>query len=114
VLCFSVIDRNSFESLKKNYLPELKQNAPNVPILLVGTQSDSRNNDDLVKMLKLNKMDPVTTKEAIYLINYKEPDITSKEEVDDVIITCVEHYLSTHKSKKFKGFEKWKEWFNRE
>ncbi|KAJ8308918.1 hypothetical protein KUTeg_013792 [Tegillarca granosa] len=43
ILCFSVIDRESFNSIKSFWLPEIKQfMSRKKPIILVGTQSDTR------------------------------------------------------------------------
>lgn len=42
VVCFSIGSRTSFENVRDKWVPELRKHAPNVPILLVGTQSDRR------------------------------------------------------------------------
>jgi hypothetical protein len=36
LLCFSVKGPTSFQNIKTKWIPELKQHAPNIPILLVG------------------------------------------------------------------------------
>jgi len=38
LVCYSVVDPESFENVTKKWLPELKQNAQPVPIILVGTK----------------------------------------------------------------------------
>ena len=41
-MCFSIASRTSFENVRDKWVPELRKHAPNVPILLAGTQSDRR------------------------------------------------------------------------
>uniref|UniRef100_A0A8C5S5W1 Ras homolog family member Q n=2 Tax=Colubroidea TaxID=34989 RepID=A0A8C5S5W1_LATLA len=38
LICFSVVNPASFQNVKEEWVPELKEYAPNVPYLLVGTQ----------------------------------------------------------------------------
>jgi Ras-related C3 botulinum toxin substrate 1 len=42
VLAFSLISRASYENVSKKWIPELRHYAPGVPIVLVGTKSDLR------------------------------------------------------------------------
>ncbi|URE09731.1 GTP-binding protein [Musa troglodytarum] len=42
VLAFSLISRASYENVLKKWMPELRRFAPNVPIVLVGTKLDLR------------------------------------------------------------------------
>merc|ERR1712053_50733 len=42
LVCFSVISQASFENVKTKWVPEIQHHAPGVPILLVGTKSDLR------------------------------------------------------------------------
>ncbi|KAH0450483.1 hypothetical protein IEQ34_021175 [Dendrobium chrysotoxum] len=44
LLAFSLISRASYENISKKWIPELRHYAPNVPILLVGTKLDLRDN----------------------------------------------------------------------
>lgn len=52
LICFSVVDYASFESVKTKWIKEITRHCPNSPIVLVGTQSDKRDNSALVKALK--------------------------------------------------------------
>ncbi|XP_038669115.1 rho-related GTP-binding protein RhoQ isoform X2 [Chiloscyllium punctatum] len=38
LICFSVVNPASFQNVREEWVPELKEYAPNVPFLLVGTQ----------------------------------------------------------------------------
>ncbi|XP_022937886.1 rac-like GTP-binding protein ARAC7 [Cucurbita moschata] len=42
VLAFSLISRASYENILKKWMPELRRFAPNIPIILVGTKLDLR------------------------------------------------------------------------
>ncbi|KAK1311569.1 Rac-like GTP-binding protein 2 [Acorus calamus] len=44
VLAFSLISRASYENVMKKWMPELRRFAPNVPVVLVGTKLDLREN----------------------------------------------------------------------
>lgn len=44
ILTFSLISRASYENVLKKWMPELRRFAPNVPIILVGTKLDLRDN----------------------------------------------------------------------
>ncbi|KAK3591820.1 hypothetical protein CHS0354_007676 [Potamilus streckersoni] len=59
VVCYSVVDRESFESVKQFWVPEIeKYMGRKKPIILIGTQTDMRNTTDY-------DMDiPVSTKEG--------------------------------------------------
>merc|ERR1711874_964401 len=43
--CFSVISPASFHNIKYKWVPELRHTTPQTPIILVGTQSDLRNDE---------------------------------------------------------------------
>jgi len=43
LLCFSIVNPMSFLNVKEKWFPELQSNEPGVPIVLVGTQLDLRN-----------------------------------------------------------------------
>ncbi|XP_012945661.1 cell division control protein 42 homolog [Aplysia californica] len=44
IVCYSVADRDSYTNVRSRWLPELKEFKPKVPIILVGTQTDLREN----------------------------------------------------------------------
>lgn len=112
LLFYNTMNRSSYENVKKIYLPELKQNASKVPIILIATNSEEREKEESKKkdVNEKKKEIPVSIKEGMYLkvenseiIHYKEPDFKTKLEVDEIFYLAVENYLSTH-SKKNKGF----------
>ncbi|KAL4239454.1 hypothetical protein ACF0H5_000269 [Mactra antiquata] len=42
IICFSLVDRNSYENVKLKWHPEVTHHRPNTPIVLVGTKDDLR------------------------------------------------------------------------
>eukprot|EP01111_Echinosteliopsis_oligospora_P010758 TRINITY_DN3411_c0_g1_i1.p1 TRINITY_DN3411_c0_g1~~TRINITY_DN3411_c0_g1_i1.p1 ORF type:complete len:170 (-),score=38.95 TRINITY_DN3411_c0_g1_i1:77-586(-) len=46
LLCFSVIHKDSFDNIRYKWLPELKQNSPGTPFILVGTKIDLRDDNN--------------------------------------------------------------------
>jgi len=53
VLCYAINDERSYKNVIEQWIPELKQNAANKPVILVGTKSDLRKTQDTSKMLSL-------------------------------------------------------------
>merc|ERR1739848_813025 len=43
MICFSVVNVDSFENVQQHWLAEVKAHCPQVPYLLVGTHTDLRN-----------------------------------------------------------------------
>ena len=42
IVCFSLISQSSMQNVENLWIPEIKENCPNVPYILVGTKSDLR------------------------------------------------------------------------
>jgi small GTP-binding protein len=64
LLCFSVVNPTSFHNIAEKWAPELKKKFPKIPIILVGTLCDLR--DDVRELIQLDKYNerPVTEEEA--------------------------------------------------
>uniref|UniRef100_A0ACD5U6Z4 Uncharacterized protein n=1 Tax=Avena sativa TaxID=4498 RepID=A0ACD5U6Z4_AVESA len=59
VLAFSLVSRASYENIMKKWIPELQHHAPGVPVVLVGTKLDLR--EDEHYLMDHPGMIPVTT-----------------------------------------------------
>ncbi|GKB03920.1 Rac-like GTP-binding protein RHO1, partial [Tanacetum coccineum] len=59
ILAFSLISKASYENVSKKWIPELKHYAPGVPIVLVGTKIDLR--DDKQFFAEHPSAVPITT-----------------------------------------------------
>lgn len=64
LICFSIINTRSLENVKLKWVPELRHHTPDVPIILVGTKSDLRDDDKTIKELESKSQRMVTTQEA--------------------------------------------------
>uniref|UniRef100_A0A453R6V8 Rac-like GTP-binding protein 3 n=1 Tax=Aegilops tauschii subsp. strangulata TaxID=200361 RepID=A0A453R6V8_AEGTS len=63
VLAFSLVSRASYENIMKKWLPELQHHAPSVPIVLVGTKYDLR--EDKQYLLDHPGVVPVTAAQVL-------------------------------------------------
>lgn len=52
ILCFSVVNPASFENVKQKWFPEVNHHASRVPIVLVGTKMDLRNDPKVIANLE--------------------------------------------------------------
>ncbi|XP_006014816.3 rho-related GTP-binding protein RhoQ [Alligator sinensis] len=64
LICFSVVNPASFQNVKEEWVPELKEYAPNVPFLLVGTQIDLRDDPKTIARLNDMKEKPVSLEQG--------------------------------------------------
>ncbi|XP_011788830.1 PREDICTED: rho-related GTP-binding protein RhoU [Colobus angolensis palliatus] len=53
LLCFSVVSPSSFQNVSEKWVPEIRCHCPKAPIILVGTQSDLR--EDVKILIELDK-----------------------------------------------------------
>jgi len=67
LVCFSVVSPASFENVKAKWVPELQHHAPGVPMILVGTKLDLRDDPKMIEKLQEQKMAPITTQQGMQL-----------------------------------------------
>ncbi|XP_068177949.1 rho-related GTP-binding protein RhoU-like isoform X2 [Antennarius striatus] len=67
LLCYSVVRPCSFRNLITRWVPEIHQLCPGVPLVLVGTQLDLREDVQVLIHLAQNQQRPVTTGEGLQL-----------------------------------------------
>ena len=63
--CFSVTDPATFESVKRTWWPAIAKEAPGVPVLLLGLQTDLRFNTEIVDALHAGGSTPVSKTMAL-------------------------------------------------
>lgn len=66
-MCFSVADSASYESIKSKWCKEVRRHCPGVPIILVGTQIDKREDPVITKELKSKGLRTVSRSDGIKL-----------------------------------------------
>lgn len=59
LVCFSVTSPASFENVREKWFPEVHHHCPGVPCLIVGTQTDLREDASVREKLQKQKMQPV-------------------------------------------------------
>eukprot|EP00457_Paulinella_chromatophora_P015803 gb/GEZN01016485.1/.p1 GENE.gb/GEZN01016485.1/~~gb/GEZN01016485.1/.p1 ORF type:complete len:197 (-),score=31.25 gb/GEZN01016485.1/:173-763(-) len=62
--CFSVASKSSFENIKGRWAPELQHHSPGVPVILIGTKADLRNDQSANSALNSKGLQMVTTEEG--------------------------------------------------
>ena len=65
LICFSIVSPPSFDNVKAKWFPEIEHHAPNVPIILVGTKLDLRDDRNTTEALRSKKMEPVSYEQAL-------------------------------------------------
>jgi Ras-related C3 botulinum toxin substrate 1 len=65
LICFSIVSPPSFDNVKAKWFPEIEHHAPNVPIILVGTKLDLREDKATAESLRSKKMEPVSYEQAL-------------------------------------------------
>ena len=67
VICFSVVQPNSFRNIVQKWVPEIRQFTEDIPFILVGTQTDLREDDRTIRSLEQKGQRPITAREATLL-----------------------------------------------
>jgi Ras-related C3 botulinum toxin substrate 1 len=65
LICFSIVSPPSFDNVKAKWYPEIEHHAPGVPIILVGTKLDLREDRATADALRSKKMEPVSYEQAL-------------------------------------------------
>lgn len=64
LICFSIISPYSFDNVKSKWWPEISHHAPGVPLILVGTKSDLRNDANMLQQLQAKGLSVITKEQA--------------------------------------------------
>ncbi|KAJ5066109.1 hypothetical protein M0811_03442 [Anaeramoeba ignava] len=93
LICFSIISLSSFENVKSKFIPEIKQNFPNIPIILIGNEFEKRNNSIIIEELKQNNLEPITYEKGIRtakkskMLKYVECSFETKKNLTTILET---------------------------
>jgi len=71
LVCFSIISQASFENVKTKWHPEITHHAPNVPIILVGTKADLRNDHNMINTLAAKGQSLISVQQATEMASHK-------------------------------------------
>lgn len=100
VICFCITSPPSYENIKLKWYPEVSQHCPNVPILLVGTKKDLRDDPEVLTKLKEKNMSPITQQQGTALARqiqaskYIECSALNQDGVSEVFTEAVRIYLN--------------------
>ncbi|XP_053197379.1 ras-related protein ced-10-like [Scomber japonicus] len=100
IICFSIASPSSFENVKLKWLPEVKHYCPNVPILLVGTKSDLRDDQEVMEKLREQNLTTVdqqqgtTMARQIKAVKYLECASINQDRLDEVFDEAVRASIS--------------------
>ncbi|KAM0944583.1 putative small GTP-binding protein [Dioscorea sansibarensis] len=110
LMAFSLISKASYENIHKKWVPELKHYSPNVPIVLVGTKLDLR--DDLQFLGEQPSVTPISTaqgeelKRMIGAVAYIECSSKTQQNVKAVFDAAIRVVLRPPKPKRKKRKQK--------
>jgi len=109
LVCFSVISQSSFENVKTKWVPEIQHHAPGVPILLVGTKSDLRKDENTKKQLAARSQAMVQAEAAgtmakeVGATKYLECSALTQEGLKQVFDDAIRAAMTKPNAKKSKG-----------
>lgn len=75
IICFSVVNLHSYKNVRERWYPEITSHQPDLPILLVGTKIDLREDPVMLNQLKREKLTPITSKQVKSLLINFYPEI---------------------------------------
>ena len=67
VVCFSVVQPETFKQVQSRWLPEIQKHMGETPFLIVGTQTDLRDDPDVLSDLRTRGQKPVSSRHAASL-----------------------------------------------
>ena len=107
--CFSIISPASFENVKAKWYPEINHHCPNVPILVVGTKLDLREDRKSTRRLAEKRLAPVTNAQGLQLAKeigaakYMECSALTQNGLKAVFDEAIRTVLQPKPTKKKKG-----------
>lgn len=108
LICFSIISPHSFDNVKSKWWLEIQHHAPGVPIILVGTKSDLRNDESMKAQLASKGLGVVSQEAArerqkeIQAVSYMECSALTQEGLKTVFDEAIRASLNKKPAKKAK------------
>jgi len=100
LMCFSIDNPDSLANIPEKWTPEVRHFCPNVPIILVGTKKDLRNDENTKRELSKMKKEPVISAEGSLICErikayaYLECSAKTREGVRNVFETAARAALT--------------------
>lgn len=112
LICFSLVNPNSFSNVADKWYPEINHHAPGVPKILVGTKLDLRDNTMEMERLRTRKQSPITVqqgdamKKRIGGVIYMECSALTQAGLKDIFDEAIKVVLFPETKKKKNGKSK--------
>jgi small GTP-binding protein len=103
LVCFSVTSPASFENVREKWVPEVVHHCPGVPFIIVGTQTDLRDDPSVREKLARQKLNPVRKSDAVDLAlklgaaKYVECSALTQYKLKDVFDEVCHRLLILHR-----------------
>ncbi len=68
LICFSITCPDSFKNIQTKWHPEVSNNCPQTPIILVGTKVDLRDDKDAIEMPKDSKLETMSHHQGLAMM----------------------------------------------
>ncbi|BFU24252.1 Rho family GTPase [Entamoeba histolytica HM-1:IMSS-B] len=89
LVCYSVVNKNSFINVKNKWYPEMKSLCPHTPFFLIATQSEKRNKCSEVKNHLISTGDGLQLSKELNAIEFIECSAKNNENVDYIFEQCI-------------------------
>jgi len=112
LLCFSVVMPSTFQNVKEKWIPEIRSQSKKVPIVLVGTQSDLREDAKTLVGLRNFKEQPIQEAEARKVASslgcetYVESSALTQKNLKEVFDNAIMEGLKSRRLREDKGQKK--------
>nr|NP_001027789.1 Rac5 protein [Ciona intestinalis]CAD48479.1 Rac5 protein [Ciona intestinalis] len=99
VMCFSLVNPTSYENIAEKWYPEVHEHCPDIPIVLVGTKLDLREDPETLKTLGERNLVPVTKTQGLQLAKkvgakkYFECSALTRENLDELFLEAMRNAL---------------------
>jgi len=109
LICFSLVNPNSFYNVSDKWYPEISHHAPGVPKILVGTKLDLRDNVAELEKLKSRKQAPISQQQGeamrkrISAVAYRECSALTQNGLKDIFDEAIKVVLFPEQQKKKKS-----------
>jgi Ras-related C3 botulinum toxin substrate 1 len=106
MICFSVVSPPSFANVKAKWWPEIEHHAPGVPIILVGTKLDLREDRATLDSLRQKRMEPISYEQAtaiakeIHAVKYLECSALTLRNLKTVFDEAIRYAQDYQREKK--------------
>uniref|UniRef100_A0A6A7FUE7 Cell division control protein 42 n=1 Tax=Hirondellea gigas TaxID=1518452 RepID=A0A6A7FUE7_9CRUS len=92
LICFDVSNVNSFQHVKTKWFPEVQRHSPGVPVIMVGTKSDLRDNPEVDSNVKfVNSQDAERMAKELGVADFMECSGLYQQNIKEVFDSCLRH-----------------------